>query len=486
MILVHRARLAGSAGPLLDIGIAGGRVVAVAPGLKPQDVGPDGSDGTRPVTIDAAGGAVLPGLHDHHIHLRAAAAALESVMAGPPAVNDPPGLARALGAPGRGWLRAVGYHESVAGTLGRADLDRMAPDRPVRVQHRSGALWMLNSRAVEALGLDGVDLAGVEREPDGRPTGRLFRMDAWLARRLSDGPPDLARMSQAAAALGVTGYTEAGPDPSPADVDWLAGRLESGELRQRLHLMSALPGPTAPGGPADRPLDRLRSTGGGRLSLGPVKFLLDDDTLPALEELADRFVRAHRGGLPVAVHCVTRAQLFLTLAALEQAGSRPGDRIEHGAVIPSDTLALLAAFGLAVVTNPSFIRDRGDRYLADVEVDDRPHLYRAGSLLRAGVTLAAGTDAPFGDPDPWASIRVAADRRTRAGRTLGGEERLDPPTALGLFLRDPVSLGATRRIAPGAAADLAVLGCGLEDALESSSAPPVSATIIDGVVVHSS
>ena len=33
--------------------------------------------------LDAAGGTVIPGLHDHHVHLRSAAAALTSVRVGP-------------------------------------------------------------------------------------------------------------------------------------------------------------------------------------------------------------------------------------------------------------------------------------------------------------------------------------------------------------------------------------------------------------------
>jgi len=39
------------------------------------------------VVLDAEGGALLPGLHDHHIHLFALAAAHESVRCGPPDVS---------------------------------------------------------------------------------------------------------------------------------------------------------------------------------------------------------------------------------------------------------------------------------------------------------------------------------------------------------------------------------------------------------------
>ncbi len=112
-----------------------------------------------------------------------------SVSAGPPRTRTAAELAARLRAadadlPPGAWLRAVGYHESVAGSLDRDALDRLLPHRPVRVQHRTGALWMVNSLAVAQLGLDRCELAGVERDDAGRPTGRLWRMDRWLADRV--------------------------------------------------------------------------------------------------------------------------------------------------------------------------------------------------------------------------------------------------------------------------------------------------------------
>src|SRR5437763_1511181 len=98
--------------------------------------------------LDAAGATVVPGLHDHHVHLRSAAAALSSARVGPGHGRGRDDLARALAAApasGDGWIRAVGYHEAVAGPLDRHVLDELSPPLPVRVQHRSGVLWTLNS-----------------------------------------------------------------------------------------------------------------------------------------------------------------------------------------------------------------------------------------------------------------------------------------------------------------------------------------------------
>src|SRR5262249_55964538 len=139
--------------------------------------------------------------------------------------------------------RAVGYHESVAGVLDRHALDAVLPRRPVRVQHRTGALWVVNSLAAARLGLDECGLDGVERDGDGRPTGRLWRMDRWLAARLPGMAADLGAVSRKAASLGITGFTDATPDATERDLAFLAGA----PVAQRLCAM-APPGVSPPAG----------------------------------------------------------------------------------------------------------------------------------------------------------------------------------------------------------------------------------------------
>jgi predicted amidohydrolase YtcJ len=440
--------------PLTDLRLASGRIGECAPGLRPA---PGEAD------MDAAGGTVLPGLHDHHVHLRALAAARASVAAGPPHIRTAAGLAARLRTadtdlPPGTWLRAVGYHESVAGPLDRWVLDRLVPHRPVRVQHRTGALWMVNSAAVARLDLDGCELSGVERDQDGRPTGRLWRMDRWLADRVPALAGDLAAVSTTAAALGITGFTDATPGMTAADLVSLA---EAG-VAQRLHCMAP-----ADAGPPP-----------GTITLGPVKILLDDATLPPLDDLADRIRAAHAAGRPAAVHCVTRVQLVLTLAALDAAGRLPGDRIEHGAVIPAESLPHLR--GLTVVTQPHFVAERGEQYARDVPPEDLPDLWRLRSLADAGVAVAGGTDAPFGGEDVWHVMRAAV-RRPPLFRP---REAVPPARALSLFLGEPAAPGTQRLVAPGRPADLVLLRAEPREALHSLASDLVAATFAGGTVIY--
>jgi predicted amidohydrolase YtcJ len=453
-----------------DVRIVGNRVASVDP-----------STGARPpsgdTVVDCDGGALLPGLHDHHLHLLAAAAAATSVHVGPPEVQDHRDLAAALtraahAVPAGGWIRAVGYHDAVAGPLDRWRLDVLCPDRAVRVQHRSGALWILNSAALRAAGIDiATPLpAGAERDQEQTPTGRFFRLDAWLRRRVPPPSLEIAGLGRQLASLGVTGVTDATPYEEVRDLSLLAEAAGDGRLPVRVTVTGA-PGIT---GSLPEGLD-----------WGPAKLLLPDHHVPVLDGIVAAMRAARARHRNVAVHCVTREALVLTVAALREVGSRRGDRIEHGAIIPPELFVDLAELGVCVVTQPGFVHARGDDYLAEVDPSDVPDLWRCGSLLDAGIPVAAGTDAPFGALDPWSAIATAIDRRTATGTPLGPGESLAPAQALRLFLgtaKDPG--GPPRLVTPGEPADLCLLDRSLPDALRRPRAAHVRVTIAGGAVVY--
>ncbi|MFC8517188.1 amidohydrolase family protein [Streptomyces sp. NPDC057257] len=439
---------------LVDVRIRAGVVTEIGPQLPSL---PD------ELVVRGDGGALLPGLADHHLHLAAMAAAEASVdLAGVRRERLAPVFAAARTAED-GWVRAVGYDDVVHGELDRDVLDGFGGGVPVRVQHRSGALWVVNSAGLARLG----EHAGVERDAAGRPTGRLWRADAWLRAAIGGRPPSLRAVGARLAAFGVTHVADATPDAGAAGV--VADAVRRDELPQHVMVMAADSGPSA------HP----------RLTVGPVKLVVADHALPDLADLTDRVRRAHADGRPVAVHCVTRTALALTLAALEAAGGVEGDRVEHCAVADPAAAKELAARGVRVVTQPTLVARRGDDYWSRVEPEDRPDLWRYGGLLRAGVRVAPSSDAPYGDPDPWACLRAATGRRTPSGRVLGPDERVPAETVLrGLLssLDDPG--GAARRIVEGGAADLVLLDRPLAEALRAPDAGQVRGTFIGGRVVY--
>lgn len=421
-----------------------GSVVDIRAGALITEVAPNLARKSGEQVIDAAGGAVIPGLHDHHVHVHSAAAAADSVRVGPAEVSDREDLARVLAGAevgADGWIRAVGYHEAVAGPLDRDRLDGLAPPVPVRIQHRSGILWTLNSAGLAAVGLAD------------HPDGRLRSADRTWSDALARRETALDELSNRLSGYGVTGITDATPDLDIGDMVKLDEMQRHGGLRQRLH------------------------------HLAPGKRILHDENLN-LDELTDWVVRRHRDGAPVAVHCVTAAQLVVTLAALRAAGSHPGDRIEHAAVVPADCLAQLADLGVTVVTQPNFVAERGDQYRTDVPADEQPQLWRLASLLAAGIPVALSTDMPFGDGDPWAAMRAAVTRTTPSGAVLGEGERVSARTALDLFLGTATDPTSPRTVTPGQPGDLCVLDVPPARLLDELDGRAVAATVIDGEIVY--
>jgi predicted amidohydrolase YtcJ len=461
-VLVINAEVGGRPG--VGVRVSPELILEVGRGLVPRR----GED-----VLDAAGGAVIPGLHDHHVHLRgllAARLSLDLSGAADPAAFDRMMTAAAASTGAGGWLRATGWSETSAGPLDRRRIDALTGDVPARVQHRSGAMWVLNSAALRAVGADESDDPGIERDDRGTPTGRMLRLDGWLRGRLpyGVGPPGewlragLAEYGLQCARLGITGFTDATPDRGQPDVDTFERLSADRTFPQRLVLM-------APPG--------LRPPAAGRVTLGPRKVILDDAALPELADLAGLAGETHRHGSALAVHCVTAEQLIVAVAAFERAGVA-GDRIEHASVVPPGYAARLADLGLTVVTQPGFISARGDDYLREVPAPERPWLYPCASLDRAGTALAAGTDAPFGPADPWRCVAAAVSRRAPSGRVVGPPERLSPARALRLFLTAPEDPGRLREIRPGHPGDLCVLRTLLRPSLARPDAGGVRASII--------
>jgi predicted amidohydrolase YtcJ len=443
-LVIRNAELAAGPGDVVgatvyDIGIRDRMIVSLTPA---------GTGAAAEHTYDAGGGAVIPGLHDHHIHLLACAAAEESIEFS----ADLADTVRSIRAadPGLAWLRVVGYHETVHGPVDRAWLDAVVSDRPIRVQHRSGALWVLNTAALDAVGIDSAD-------------GRLYDCDDLLRRRVPPVRLDVAAIGRRLAGYGVTGVTDLTPTTDAADWELLADAV----------LTDGFPVEVMVTGGPELGVDVVP-----RLNRGPVKIVVGDHRLPSFDALTAAYRAARAQRRAVAVHCVTRVGLMLALAVWNDVGSMPGDRIEHGAVIPLEVLPAIVDLGLTVVTQPSFVTGRGDQYLADVDTDDIDGLWRCGSLLSAGIPVGGSTDAPFGDADPWRAIAAATQRLTRSGMAIGAGERIDARRALQTFLTEPdMPGGRARSVAVGQRADLCILRTPLASALLQPSSAQVAASI---------
>jgi predicted amidohydrolase YtcJ len=425
--------------------------------------------------IDAAGRTVLPAFIDPHIHVLATAARLLSVDCSPDAVDSIEDIVtaireRAAATPAGEWIRAAGYDELALAEKRhptRHDLDRAAPDHPVRLLHRTGHASVLNSRALALAGIGNETEeppgAVIDRDlTDGAPNGLLLEMNDLIDRHVP--PLDRAALSDAVAAVsdrlwaaGVTCIQDASATNGPSELRLLDDLVADGRLHQTVAAMTGL----------DHYED-LDVRDYPHLRLGAVKIApreLDGMLVPDAEALAALIRRVDAAGRQVAVHAVGRAAVDATAAAFAALGSEAvtarRHRVEHAGVCSPETAALLGRLGATVVSQPGFLYWNGDLYSQRLAPADRDDLYPFRRLIEAGVHVAASSDSPVAPFEPLRAIGAAVARRTRSGAVLNPEQRLDMAVALALYTREAARAAGLEHergvLAPGLAADFVVL-----------------------------
>ena len=384
MSLIIRGEVAGQAGALVRLKAD---TIASIEAARVSVPTPD---------YDAGGGAIVPLLWDHHIHLRSLSARDRSLdISGIRSLDHLGDMLREAKPDATGWVRAVGYDDTVIGALQRSDLDRLTgPDVPLRLQHRSGHQWIVNSAGLRLLGL-----------PANRADSGVFWGD--LPRSASLDVASLRRTAERLRGHGVYGVTDMTPDTDPEDI---------------LELRNAVAG-----------LLTVRSYGGVAARTDGVKLIAPDHGDFDPEQLVSALRRARP--MPVAIHSVTAETLAITTWALRDT-VLPGDRVEHAFLAPAPLRADLAELGVGVGAHPGFIRTHGDRVLQHYSAYETLDYQPLSSWALAGVPLFGGTDAPFSHENPWQAMQSAVDRRTALGETLNPAQSLTPEAAFALFTRD--------------------------------------------------
>ncbi len=438
------------------------------------DIGPLKSSAAK--VIDCGGGTLLPGFHDAHMHLLSYAASRLEVDCRPSSVssiNDVKRVIRerASRTPNGEWIRAWGYDETSLRDQRhptRRDLDEATSAHPVRLDHRSGHASVLNSLALERVGISSSfsepDGATIERELDsGEPSGLLLEMEGYLDGKTSTSAPHEIResvevASQNLLALGVTSIQDATPHNSAARWDFMDSLRELSAAMPRITLM---PGASHVPDFAERGL----SFGSGDLWLrvGHAKILsaLSSGTLTPNKADMKRIIRkCAEAGFPVAIHAVEAEAVLSAAEAVSDvsAHSQAPHRIEHASECPNDVLGAIARSEATVATQPGFVYQNGDRYLREAEPRMQPYLYRIRAFADAGVNVAFGSDAPVGDPNTMRGIYSAACRRTESGNALGPDERISLMDALRYYTaaaaRATGLQDAVGKITPSMAADM--------------------------------
>lgn len=518
--------------PATAVAVRKGRVAAVAAETDAASlVGPDTA------VVDLAGGLLLPGFQDAHVHpiqgglergrcdlshLENRAAYLEAVAT------------YAASNPDATWISGGGWAMPAFGPEGpqASDLDAVVPDRPVFLPNRDHHGAWVNTAALHRAGIDRSTPdppdGRLERDAAGNPTGTLHEGAMDLVETLlpTPTPAELDRALRTAQeflhGLGITAWQDAlvgsyagADDPSPVYLR----ALESGALTARVR--AALWWERSRGlEQIDELVARRRALRAGGLDAGTVKIMQDGvaenytaamtrpyrdrdgaETAnrglsfldPALLDAA--VTRLDAGGFQVHVHAIGDRAVRESLDAFERARDangtgRAADRrhhIAHLQVVHPDDRARFAALGVAANIQPFWAVN--DDQMTDMTL---PFLaegtagwqYPFADLARDGARLVAGSDWPVSTPDPLQGIHVAVNRMTYGASGRDGREPFLPGQALSLEQAFAAytsgsayvnHLDDTGRVREGFRADLVVLD---RDPFRGKPADIASASVV--------
>ena len=513
------------------VGIAGGRVVSVGTRDQVADVAAPGAR-----VVDAGEAAVIPGLHDFHVHLVTlargrAAIGLEDAADGVEVLSR---LRAAAARGGDGWITGRGWSEAQLAGVPPGALDAAVGERLAFLSSHDGHSAWASAAALRLAGLGATtpdpDGGRLERDDSGEPTGVLRETALDLVDRIVPRPrgaelrPHLDATLAELASFGITGASEAGdytdangggPDAALGDsysaLTELADIVD-GRLRLTIGIpVDALAAAAERGLRTGAPLRGRRTMrfgwakayadgalGSGTAALFTPRTCEDGDAgiLRIDPGELDAIVQAARGaGIGLAVHAIGDRAAATVLDALERGPRRqpgvPADRLEHAQLVREADRRRLAALGVTASIQP--IHAAADRDLVEACWDGRQaDAYAWRSLAAAGVLLASGSDAPVESADPWLGMFAAVHRRLpaderddwRAGQSLTAVEALAAAT-----LGPAVALGVADEghLRVGARADLAILDAGPDVLLagdERLAEVRAVRTFVDGIEAH--
>ncbi len=418
--------------------------------------------------VDLAGGTLLPGFNDAHVHIWKLGLLLTVQVdaRGAAAPNIPAIIAafadRARTTPPDAWLTGRGYNEAELPEgrhLTRNDLDAASRIHPIALTRTCGHMLVANSYALELAGItrETPDPPGgvIVRDEYGKPTGLLQETAQGLVTRVIPDYDDatMARAIQAAnqhqLALGITSATD--PLLTPLHLRVYRQLEREGGLALRVN---GLPIRRPDGGAETLPLpERFVSN---FLRVDGVKFFADGGLSGATaaisqpykvtgtqgvlrfedDELFELMWEAHDAGFRIATHAIGDVAIEQVLTTYERLHARKPNtslrhRIEHLGLPSAGQLARARALDVIAVPQTIFIYALGGtfrRYLPD---DYFPRCYPVRAMLDTGLTVALSSDAPVvADDNPLLGIKAALDRLDSSDQSIAPEQAISAREAV--------------------------------------------------------
>ncbi len=393
-----------------------------------------------------------------------------------------------------------GYHHYFHGEVDRTLLDGISAERPIVIWHRSVHETILNTRAVELLGITAEQIAALPeavRDQIDLDAGHFVErgnFEFLMPRLLPVLAPPRAMVAGLVStesymhAKGVTTSAEPG-----GIVDYLP-LIESvlGDADTPFRFYFIPDGRAAANAGHD---DDVVAMTEGTLAkttfrTAPlrkhVKLFSDGAMFSQLMQMQDGYTDGHDGewlmepetfarafrafweaGYQIHIHTNGDGGLALVLDTLAENLERQprGDHrttIVHFGFSTAEQVERIAELGAIVSANPYYTVALADRYgEIGIGSERADEMVRLGDVARAGVSFSFHSDMPMAPSDPLFLVWTAVNRTTPAGRVAGPDQRVSVDAAMravtidaaySLRLEDEIG-----SIEPGKRADLTIL-----------------------------
>lgn len=460
--------------------------------------------------IDLNGRILLPGFIDSHNHLSSLAcfsskwANLKGLNQKEAVINKVRNHAREN--PEKDWIVGYGWFDSDEGDidLTKEDIDALELDKPVLLIHHSFHKAIVNSIALEIVGIDSSTpdprCGLIIRDSDGDATGMLVEsvLIPFFKLAINFNIKEHAKLIEDSAkellAFGITAIHDPGVTPT-AEAAYHSLYAE-GCLPISILMMPH--GETLLDNQINKHLgDAVTGTGDEWLRVGPVKLFADGATPETTayslkingqtinsgtyrDDFEEVLIEAAKRGFQVCVHSLGNKTTDIVLDAFEKAidkisaefEMRP--RLEHLFLLSKSQIKRLAAMNGCASVQPCFLANVYK--LKNVPVEES-NWFAFADLVNGGVIVAASSDDPGGfidGRDPIKCSVMGATASDGKGNVLFPDQTMSFEQWLWMYTAGGAYVGGQENergmLKKGLVADLVILDGNLD--LEN---PPVVA-----------
>lgn len=458
--------------------------------------------------IDLGGAAVLPGLHDMHVHPGSAGSRQCGFEQGSSldVVQQTIAACVAERAPGE-WITGGQWDAtSIGSPPHRSMLDAVSPNNPVVLIDISGHSRWANTMALELSGLtaETPDPPGgaIEHDANGEPTGVLRESAAGLvqARVAPPAPGQMAKALKRSLDLmlshGITALTDAAV--SEGTMRSYAALADQGLLKQRVRgcIVWRPASPSAAAAIESSPMARANLYARDRFSPDCVKLFLDGvptdgHTAAMVEPYADTslddderargllqipqetlnaaLINLDAWGFTVKMHAAGDAAVRAGLDAIAAAREANGfsgllHDVAHNSFVQKTDIARARGIGATFEMSPYIWYP--NPIIPDIARAIGPERMKrwipVKEALASGALVVPGSDWPVvPEVNPWIGIETLVTRRAPGGAGDALGEPITLEQAIDMFTvnaaRQMGNANKTGRIVPGFLADIIVL-----------------------------